>query len=135
MELAPGDQRGVVALRAEASTEVFQVVESLQQEPRTEAILFTDELTGVGWTAPNEDTTIVLGPHGDDAGRGIPPPKPFVLSRWFGDDSRVVLGHLARDARGLRAGNLRFAGFEDFDGEGECTALARLQRANAHDLT
>src|SRR6476659_1971736 len=61
--------------------------------------MLADELPSFGRTAPDQDSPVVFGPHRDDAGCGIPPPEPLVLSRLFGDDF-VVLGHLARGARG-----------------------------------
>src|SRR6187551_2102311 len=121
IELTPRDERRVVALTAKS------VAEARQQEPRSEAVLLADELPSVGRAAPDQDSPVVFGPQRNDAGCGIPPPEPLVLSELFGDDFGV-LSHLARGARGLRAGLLRLARLEHFHRKREVASLARVDR-------
>src|SRR6185369_1472724 len=133
IELTPRDERRVVALTAKSVAEVLEVVEARQQEPRSEAVLLADELPSVGRAAPDQDSPVVFGPQLNDAGCGIPPPEPLVLSELFGDDFGV-LSHLARGPRGLRAGLLRLARLEHFHRKREVASLARVDRADADNL-
>src|SRR4029078_12700031 len=57
----------------------------------------------------------------------------LVLSELFGDDFGV-LSHLARGARGLRAGLLRLARLEHFHRTREVASRARGDRADADNL-
>ena len=102
-QLAIGNERILGSVGREARAEVLEVVEAVEQDPGTEALVLADELTGRRDAPPDDGVARLLGPHGHDSGRGVPAPEPFVFGRQCrrGAERRLKL-HASRHSGGAR---------------------------------
>src|SRR5205085_10856457 len=66
-------------VRCELWAEVLQVVESVEQDPRTEALLLAHQRARLRNAPPHRGAPILLCPHRHDPRRGIPAPQPLLL--------------------------------------------------------
>ena len=79
-ELAIADERTRRPVGHELGSEMPQVVQPVEQQPRPVAYVVPTQLPGLRHPLPHRRTTIMLRPHRHDAGHVIPAPQPFVLT-------------------------------------------------------
>ena len=60
---------------------MVEVVEAVEEQPRTVAFFLAHEYPAVGDAAPDDRAAVLLRVHRDDARGGIPAPEPVVAHR------------------------------------------------------
>ena len=101
VQLAEGDAGPALAFGGEVASEVDQIVEAVEQDPGTKAVVLSHERAGRGHAAPRHRASVRLGPHRDNAGRVVPAPEPFVFAGRCGHWERG--SGLRTQGSGLRA--------------------------------
>src|SRR5690348_7952989 len=90
--------------RGEARAALGEIVQRGQQQPGTEVVALAGDRATARRAAPDERTAVAVGPDGDDTGRGVPAPEPFVLRGHGRGDYRArrSWGIRGRRGHGLR---------------------------------
>ena len=94
IQLAIRYQRLFAAFRAESIAKVMQVVQTIKDQPRPEALLFADQLPRVRDPPPKGGAAVDVSPDRDNSRRGIPTPNPFVLAPRHGKSYCAIISPL-----------------------------------------
>ena len=109
---------------------MFEIDETVEEQPRAKAILFANESPFVNQSTPHRCNTIARHPHGDDAGSRVPTPEPFV----FVACARQRSGRLGFGVEIAQATQHRYAP-RDHPHDGQCCDAAQHDtRHNAEPL-
>src|SRR5258708_3946139 len=73
------DQRAALAFPPQTRARMTQIVEAIEQHPRSESRLLAHQFTCLRDSAPNRCVPVALGPYRHDSRRRIPTPEPFVF--------------------------------------------------------